>query len=303
MSSSIQLPAGLSITGGVPTRSQDLAPSIIFVIAYACLIPLAGFRLAKKESRSTTLIRPAIFILVRLATYIMRAIQANGNYRQTLFIVEQVFLLGGFPIICEAILTLLEYHITRTHTSPKQGQITQRAIRILRLALLAALIIGIVAGTQYSSDLSNPSKLNSLRTLRNVNAGLCLAIVLGVIFVVLVAHFHKNLPVRPTLLLVFMAGCLVVAGAYRLAMIHTTSPPLAVATKAKFYVLLSLMEWLVTTTLFVVNARTLFAEDLAKEKKRAAKHGQQEGQVPYEQVPMGARASPGQQYKDPYATA
>ncbi|KAG9095890.1 hypothetical protein FS749_009527 [Ceratobasidium sp. UAMH 11750] len=302
MSSSIQLPTGLSLTGGIPTKSQDLAPSIIFIIAYACLIPLAIFRLAKKESRSTTLIRPAVFVLVRLATYIMRAVQAGGNYGETLFIVEQVFLLAGFPIICEAILTLLEYHITRTHTSPKQGQITQRVIRVLRLALVAALIVGIVAGTQYSSDLSDPSKLSGLRTLRNVNAGLCLGIVLGVIFVVLVAQFHKNLPIRPTIMLVFMAGCLVVAGSYRLAMIHTTSPPLAASTKAKFYVLLSLMEWLVTATLFVLNARTLFAEDLAKEKKRAAKHGRQ-AQATDDQVPMGTRASPGQEYKDPYAQA
>ncbi|KAG8716165.1 hypothetical protein FRC08_009775 [Ceratobasidium sp. 394] len=302
MSSSIQLPTGLSLTGGIPTKSQDLAPSIIFIIAYACLIPLAIFRLAKKESRSTTLIRPAVFVLVRLATYIMRAVQAGGNYGETLFIVEQVFLLAGFPIICEAILTLLEYHITRTHTSPKQGQITQRVIRVLRLALVAALIVGIVAGTQYSSDLSDPSKLSGLRTLRNVNAGLCLGIVLGVIFVVLVAQFHKNLPIRPTIMLVFMAGCLVVAGSYRLAMIHTTSPPLAASTKAKFYVLLSLMEWLVTATLFVLNARTLFAEDLAKEKKRAAKHGGQ-AQATDDQVPMGTRASPCQEYKDPYAQA
>ncbi|KAG8741721.1 hypothetical protein FRC10_002548 [Ceratobasidium sp. 414] len=301
MSSPIQFPTGLSITGGIPTKSQDLAPSIIFIVAYACLIPIAVFRLAKKESRSTTLIRPAIFIIVRLATYIMRAVQANGNYGETLFIVEQVFLLAGFPIICEALLTLLEYHITRTHTSPKQGQVTQRVIRVLRLALVAALAIGIYAGTQYSSVLSDPSKLSNLRTLRNVNAGLCLAIVLGVIFVALIAQFHKNLPVQPTIVLVFMAGCLVIAGAYRLAMIHIINPPMAVSTKAKFYALLSLMEWLVSATLFVVNARVMFAEDLAKDKKKVVKRGEQPGQVLYEQVPMGARGSPGQQHKDPYA--
>ncbi|QRV89213.1 proteophosphoglycan protein [Ceratobasidium sp. AG-Ba] len=302
MSSSLQLPSGLSITGGIPIKSQDLAPSIIFIVAYVILTPLAVFRIARKESRSTTLIRPTIFIVVRIATYIMRAIQANGNYAEALFIVEQVFLLAGFPIICEAILSLLESHITRTHTSSKQGQITQRVTRLLRIALLVALIIGIVAGTQYSSALSDPSKLDTLRTLRNVNAGLCLAIVVGVIVVVLIAQVHKNLPIHPTILLVFMAGCLVVAGAYRLIMIHTTSPPLSIATKAKFYILLTLMEWLVTATLFAFNIRLLFAEDLAKEKKNAAKRGEQQGQVPYEQVPMGTRSS-NQHYKDPYASA
>ncbi|KDN42470.1 hypothetical protein RSAG8_06787, partial [Rhizoctonia solani AG-8 WAC10335] len=293
MSSLPQIPTGFSITGGIPTKSQDLAASIIFIIAYVCLIPLAAWRLASKESRSTTMIRPAIFALVRTATYIMRAVQSNGNYSETLFIVEQVFLLGGFPIICEAILSLLEYHITRTHTSPKQGQITQRVCRLLRLALVAALVIGIVAGTQMSSAITDPSKAPGLRALRNANAALCLAIVLGVIVVVLFAQFHKNLPGKPTMLLVFMAGCLVIAGAYRLALIHTTSPPLAQSTKVKFYVLLAWMEWMVTFALFVVNARVVFGEDLAKEKKKAAKEG-----GPVQEYPMQQEG-----YKDPYASA
>ncbi|CAE6469144.1 unnamed protein product [Rhizoctonia solani] len=296
MSSIPQVPTGFSITGGIPTKSQDFAASIIFIIAFACLIPLAVWRLASKASRSTTIIRPAIFVLVRTATYIMRAIQSNGNYSETLFIVEQVFLLAGFPIICEAILSLLEYHITRTHTSPKQGQTTQRVCRLLRLVLLVALIVGIVAGTQMSSAITDPSKGPELRSLRNANAALCLAIVLGVIVVVLFAQFHKSLPVQPTALLVFMAGCLVIAGAYRLALIHTTNPPFAVSTKAKFYVLLALMEWLVTLTLFAVNVRVVFAEDLAKEKEKAAKEGR-----PAQEHQM-QQGSPTQQgYKDPYS--
>ncbi|CAE6426295.1 unnamed protein product [Rhizoctonia solani] len=288
-----QVPTGFSITGGIPTKSQDLAPSIIFIIAYACLVPLAAWRLTSKASRSTTLIRPAIFVLVRIATYIMRAVQSNGNYSETLFIVEQVFLLAGFPIICDAILSLLEYHITRTHTSPKQGQITQRVCRLLRLALLVALIVGIIAGTQMSNAISDPSKAPQLRTLRNVNAALCLAIVMGVIAVVVFAHFHKHLPVLPTALLVFMAGCLTVAGAYRLALIHRTNPPLARSTKVKFYILLALMEWLVSAALFVVNARVVFAEDLVMEKKKAAKEGRS----------LEEQGTPMVGYKDPYARA
>ncbi|KAF8597660.1 hypothetical protein BDV93DRAFT_562081 [Ceratobasidium sp. AG-I] len=99
-----------------------------------------------------------------------------------------------------------------------------------------------------------------------------------------------------------MSGCLVVAGAYRLANIHIMSDPLAASTKAKFYVLLSLMEWLVTAALFAVNARVMFAEDLAVEKKKAAKHG---NSARGEHMPLGIRdpASPAPQFKDPYATA
>ncbi|KAF8676183.1 hypothetical protein RHS04_06556 [Rhizoctonia solani] len=280
MSSISQVPSGFSITGGIPTKSQDLAASIIFSIAYACLVPFVAWRLASKASRTTTMIRPAIFVLVRTATYIMRAVQSNGDYSETLFIVEQVFLLAGFPIICDAILTLLEYHITRTHTSPKQGQTTQRVCRLLRLALL------------MSSVFNDPSKASQLRTLRNVNAALCLAIVLGVIVVVLVAQVHKDLPVNPTMLLVFMAGCLVIAGSYRLALIHSASPPFSIATKVKFYVLLALMEWLVTAALFSVNARVVFGEDLAKEKNKAAKEGRAVQDYPMQQG-----------HKDPYTNA
>ncbi|KAF8704657.1 hypothetical protein RHS03_05876, partial [Rhizoctonia solani] len=280
MSSISQVPSGFSITGGIPTKSQDLAASIIFTIAYACLVPFVAWRLASKASRTTTMIRPAIFVLVRTATYIMRAVQSNGDYSETLFIVEQVFLLAGFPIICDAILTLLEYHITRTHTSPKQGQTTQRVCRLLRLALL------------MSSVFNDPSKASQLRTLRNVNAALCLAIVLGVIVVVLVAQVHKDLPVNPTMLLVFMAGCLVIAGSYRLALIHSASPPFSIATKVKFYVLLALMEWLVTAALFSVNARVVFGEDLAKEKNKVAKEGRAVQDYPMQQG-----------HKDPYTNA
>lgn len=99
-----------------------------------------------------------------------------------------------------------------------------------------------------------------------------------------------------------MSGCLVVAGAYRLANIHITSDPLAASTKAKFYVLLSLMEWLVTAALFAVNARVMFAEDLAIYKKKAAKHTDS---ARGEHVALSARdpASPAPEFKDPYTSA
>ncbi|ELU37177.1 hypothetical protein AG1IA_08793 [Rhizoctonia solani AG-1 IA] len=117
---------------------RSLLGSQLLVASQPSPKTLPPWRLASKASRTTTMIRPAIFVLVRTATYIMRAVQSNGDYSETLFIVEQVFLLAGFPIICDAILTLLEYHITRTHTSPKQGQTTQRVCRLLRLALLVS---------------------------------------------------------------------------------------------------------------------------------------------------------------------
>ena len=99
-----------------------------------------------------------------------------------------------------------------------------------------------------------------------------------------------------------MSGCLVVAGAYRLANIHITSDPLAISTKAKFYVLLSSMEWLVTAALFAVNARVMFAQELAIEKRKAAEH---KNNTRGEHMALDTHdsASLAPQFKDPYAAA
>ncbi|CAA7271445.1 unnamed protein product [Cyclocybe aegerita] len=259
---------GVLGTGGVPTQAQDLAPCIIFTIAYACLIPHATLRLANKASRSTLLIGPAIFIPVRIVTFILRAVQATGNDSLAVFIVIQIFLIAGFAIICDPIVALFEYHITRTHANPNEGLWTQRAIRILRLSLWATFILAIVSGARTSGAVSDPEKAEYLHKLRNVNGGMCLAIVLSIIFVTLIAHVHKNLPNRATALLVFLAGCLLVTASYRMSTIHHSFPPFAIKTKVAFYVLLVLPEWLATGALFLFPIREMFAEDFAKQKRR-----------------------------------
>lgn len=64
--------------------------SIIFIVFYAAMFPIAVWRLATPSSRCWTLLRPLIFILARIVTFIFRAMQASGNYAQALFIGEQV---------------------------------------------------------------------------------------------------------------------------------------------------------------------------------------------------------------------
>lgn len=104
------LPEGFSLVGGIPVKSQDFAAcdfrvspllvanntdsrahrSIIFIVAFVLLIPLALWRIVRKSTRSTVLIRPCIVLVVRIATYAIRAVEANGNYAEGLFIAEQV---------------------------------------------------------------------------------------------------------------------------------------------------------------------------------------------------------------------
>ena len=64
--------------------------SIVFAAAYFVLLPIAIWRLAIPASRCLTLIRPAVFIALRIGTFIIRGIQANGNYQIGLFVAEQV---------------------------------------------------------------------------------------------------------------------------------------------------------------------------------------------------------------------
>lgn len=74
------------------TSPLHVAPSsIILTIAYALLVPLAIYRLVKPATRTVLLIRPCLFILARIVTFIMRALQADSsNVNENLMIGEQV---------------------------------------------------------------------------------------------------------------------------------------------------------------------------------------------------------------------
>lgn len=64
--------------------------SIIFAGLYLLLALFAAWRVLAPASRCWTLVRPAIFVIVRIVTFGVRAIQANGNENKNYFITEQV---------------------------------------------------------------------------------------------------------------------------------------------------------------------------------------------------------------------
>jgi hypothetical protein len=69
----------LNMTGGLAT-SADLAPSIIFIILYVLAAGVYIWRLTRAEDRSLLLIRPGIFVVVRLASLILRAVMSKNTY-------------------------------------------------------------------------------------------------------------------------------------------------------------------------------------------------------------------------------
>ncbi|KZT71039.1 hypothetical protein DAEQUDRAFT_756077 [Daedalea quercina L-15889] len=68
--------------GGVP-NPHDLAPSIIFVVAYAITIPLVVYRLASKNSRNLFIIATAAFSVERVMDFTFRALEAEKSSLRT----------------------------------------------------------------------------------------------------------------------------------------------------------------------------------------------------------------------------
>ncbi|KDE04088.1 hypothetical protein MVLG_05458 [Microbotryum lychnidis-dioicae p1A1 Lamole] len=274
-------PIGIALVGGIPTKSQDLPSSIIFAIAFAILAPLAIYRFLQPSSRTTTLIRPAIFIVARIATYCIRAVIADGDYAIGLFTAELILLLTGFILLCEPLLSMLEAHVTR-HREPSiyNKDLMDRAVRLLKLALLIALILGIVAGSSVSGVEEGTGSLSSYKAERNANVIICLAVVVLTIAVSLIAQAQQSLPMTATLHLIVCAALLALNAIFKLYTYLSPGDPLSTSTKVLFYVLLSTPEWIATLLYLVFNIQELYqlqdhSKKVKEEKrlKKAAKNG------------------------------
>ncbi|GAA5967832.1 hypothetical protein JCM21900_001786, partial [Sporobolomyces salmonicolor] len=204
------LPAGFVLTGGVPLKHPDFAASIVFVIAFLLLTPVALFRIIRPASRTTVLARPAIFLVARVGTYVVRAIQANGNYSTGLFIAEQILLLCGFLLLCGPLVSLVKYHTYQgwIPTGQKGSQPFELITRLLHVALLVAVILGIVVGSEISNAKNNPDTLNTLKDCRWANAILSTAVIAISIVLVTFMHSRQSMSFRPTLYLVAVGAVL-----------------------------------------------------------------------------------------------
>ncbi|KAH9831253.1 uncharacterized protein C8Q71DRAFT_311686 [Rhodofomes roseus] len=71
--------------GGVPNQ-HDLAPAVVFAVAYAITIPLVVYRLTSKKSRNIFCIATAVFAIERVVDFSFRAVEAEKpNLRTTSF--------------------------------------------------------------------------------------------------------------------------------------------------------------------------------------------------------------------------
>jgi len=306
-----------ALSGGLPTQ-PDLAPSIVFVVAYALLLIPAIWRTItyrRPGSLLFTFVRLCLFISIRIATFALRA--AEGNSAQIpnnpvpdigIFIAEQVLLGIGFIVLVDLLVELLKSHIWRTDVPvqaetpfAQQGtaRTLERVVRIMHVALLAAIGLGVAAGAMYSGALSNTSTANTVRTLRIASTAIALAVSgLCVVVCLLLLVRFPHLGAMRTCYLLLVSCIMVIVPAYRLSTSLAQHPSesdlVSQATRIKFYILQALMEWLVAFLLVLVDARVWFFAGGEQAQMMLAGHGKLNDKYPVEntaggQFPMAGR--------------
>ncbi|KZO95603.1 hypothetical protein CALVIDRAFT_599039 [Calocera viscosa TUFC12733] len=270
-----------TISGGLPTK-PDEAPSIIFVLAYIVLLVPTVWRTYTYRVPGQllfTFVRLTLFVLVRIATFGLRAQEAataslpDDPVPDTgIFIAEQILLGIGFIVLVDLMVELLKSHIWRTDV-PQQdqtrvaqqgrGMSLERIVRLMHIALLVAIGLGVGAGTMYSDALTDPSKASTVKTLRVASVVISLVVAALVVLVSLLLLVQKpQLGATRTCYILGTALVLIVVPAYRLSTTLASSPTeedlVSSKTRIEFYVLQGLMEWLVAGLLVLVDVRVWF---------------------------------------------
>ncbi|GAA6063859.1 hypothetical protein JCM10212_003550 [Sporobolomyces blumeae] len=262
------IPHNISLTGGVPLKSQDLAASIIYVIAFVLVVPLALFRICRCDSRTAVLVRPSIFVGLRIGAYIVRSIQADGNYGSGLFIAEQILFLCGFLLLVEPFTTLVKYNFYRNWIPTGEKNGLARILLLMRLAIFAAIDLGIYVGSRTSAAMSDPDLASSLKSCRWAG-GIITVVVIGLgLVLTLRAQLSGQSDLHRTTYLLALGTCLMVPAAYKLVFYGHPADPLSSTGKAVFYILWSLPELFATILYYSINLSTTFdlREGYAKEK-------------------------------------
>jgi len=254
------LPSGISVYGGLPTKSQDLAASILFTILFALLLPLCVYRLVNKDSRSLLVFRIFLFVPTRVVSYILRSVEASGTYSVGIFIAEFVLILSGFNLLCEPLVAVMEQHLHASAYNARLQEpfLIQRLLKLMRLGLLAALVLGIYCATLYSSAENSSSTVANIDQYRLAISGLNMGITGLTVVLVLLLHKPFQMQRSGTLFIVGVGLLASITSAYRLAGVVHRQPLLAARTKIYFYVFGALPELLATIPFLAFNLHTVF---------------------------------------------
>lgn len=261
--------------GGIPV-SADLAPSIVFAILYALLLPniIYNFFIKKPRAWNVIQISTVMFAVERIAWCIIRAVQAANPEKRTsgglMNYVQATVGLGFIGISSDAIKLL---RCTLVHTTlPENGASKDRRearIRyrifctIFELAFLASTVPGIVASTQYNSARNNQEKADKNMQLLYASASVVLAFQIVTIVIALVSAFKvKEINRARCFELAALTLLLIPVPIYRLCVLHIRTlnvfDPLSSSARATFYIIHLVPEWICVSVLLSTNVRARF---------------------------------------------
>ncbi|CAE6504227.1 unnamed protein product [Rhizoctonia solani] len=261
--------------GGIPV-SADLAPSIVFVVLYALLLPNVAYNFffRKPHGWNAIQIGTLIFAVERIVWNSMRAVQAahpeqRASGGQMNYIQATVGL--GFLGISSDAINLLRCLLVNT-TLPENGASKDRrtARRYYRyfcyffgLAFLASSIPGIVASTSYNAARFNQEQADKNLRLLNASASVVLAFQVITIIISLVAAFRvKEIDRTRCFEIAALTLLMIIVPIYRLCVLGIRTinvfEPLSPSARATFYIFHLVPEWLCVSILLGTNVRARF---------------------------------------------
>ncbi|TFY71606.1 hypothetical protein EVG20_g1401 [Dentipellis fragilis] len=115
------------VAGGIPTTSQDVTPSIVFIGLYGLTAVLSIYRTFQYRGFCLfTYFRLMIFEICRFITFILRiavaenyskVLKGNATFDTNLLTAEQILLSIGFVMPTSTLLTLTEAHSNRNRST------------------------------------------------------------------------------------------------------------------------------------------------------------------------------------------
>ncbi|KAG8680479.1 hypothetical protein FRC11_002428, partial [Ceratobasidium sp. 423] len=275
--------------GGIPV-SDDLAPSILFAVLYALLLPhiIYNFFIRKPRAWNVIQISTVIFAVERIAWCIIRAVQAAHPEKRAsggLMSYVQTTVGLGFVGISGDAIKLLRSTLVNT-TLPENGASKDRRTSRLyyryfyvfyELAFLGSIIPGTIASGRYSSARFDQAQADNNLNMLNASAGVALALQATTVLISLAAAFRVKEVNRMrcfelaglTLLLsctrpteTYSSQPQIPVPIYRLCVLSIRTidvfTPLSPSARALFYILHLAPEWICVSILLGTNVRTRF---------------------------------------------
>ncbi|TCD60128.1 hypothetical protein EIP91_010690 [Steccherinum ochraceum] len=314
MSSNFTFPSPI---GGVPF-SSDYAPSVLFAILYALLVPAIIWRLVSPRSRNFVLIGTIAFAVERVVIFGLRSEEsrnASARTNNNLTIYMQTTLsIGYISIAADLLLLLRSLLVSATLQGAGQSKAKYSAVdpesheflnapyepgtvpafasatsavieerarerwwyrRVagsLMIAFWIPFLLGTVAGIVYvkaETDVHKAQLEQQLRYATSATSFVLVTLIQG--FALYAAVAVRGVERRPVWLLFGLATLLNIISVYRIVVMRLQTDSLtsmapgslnSAGSKAAFYVLHIVSEWLAAATLLSINIREWFETGL-----------------------------------------